>query len=185
MRTTGALAVVVLAAALGAATSTPALAGPKPIVTLSSQGGQLALGQDGSATVSGPVAGAPFDRQYPAILTADDGSLPEPAGTVHRSLHRRLLRAPRRQNRRVVLRRRSRHHVPRLLRGVRQLVHDDGGHAFLVKQVGHLALAGQEADRHEGEQHQEGGEPVAGREGSGSLGQSLGHRRSTPDLVCQ
>jgi hypothetical protein len=81
MRTTGALAVVVLAAALGAATSTPALAGPKPRVNLSSQGGQLALGQDGSATVSGPVAGAPFDGQYTAVLTADDGSLPEPGGT--------------------------------------------------------------------------------------------------------
>ena len=78
MRKTGAFAVVVLAAALGAATSTPALAGPKPRVTLSSQGGQLALGQDGSATVSGPVAGAPFDGQYTAVLTADDGSLPEP-----------------------------------------------------------------------------------------------------------
>ena len=76
MRTTGALVVVVLAAALGAATSTPALAGPKPRVELSSQGGQLTLGQDGSATVSGPVAGAPFDGQYTAVLTADDGSLP-------------------------------------------------------------------------------------------------------------
>lgn len=78
MRTTRAVAVVVLAAALGAATSTPALAGPKPRVTLSSQGGELTLGQDGSATVSGPVAGAPFDGQYTAVLTADDGSLPEP-----------------------------------------------------------------------------------------------------------
>ena len=78
MRKTGALAVVVLAAAIGAATSTPALAGPKPRVTLSSQGGQLTLGQDGSATVSGPVVGAPFDGEYTAVLTADDGTLPEP-----------------------------------------------------------------------------------------------------------
>ena len=76
MRKTGALAAVVLAAALGAANSTPALAGPKPRITLSSQGGLLALGQDGSATVSGPVVGAPFDGEYTAVLTADDGSLP-------------------------------------------------------------------------------------------------------------
>jgi hypothetical protein len=78
MRKTGALAIVVLATALGAATSTPALAGPKPRVAISSQGGELALGQDGSATVSGLVQGAPFDGQYTAVLAAVDGSLPEP-----------------------------------------------------------------------------------------------------------
>jgi hypothetical protein len=78
MRKTGALAVVVLATALGAATSTPALAAPKPRVALSSQGGELALGQDGSATVSGAVEGTPFDGRYTAVLTADDGTLPEP-----------------------------------------------------------------------------------------------------------
>jgi hypothetical protein len=78
MRKTGALTVAVLATALGAATSTPALAAPKPRVSLSSQGGELALGQDGSATVSGPLQGTPFDGQYTAVLTADDGTLPEP-----------------------------------------------------------------------------------------------------------
>jgi hypothetical protein len=81
MRKTGALTVVVLATALGAATSTPALAAPKPRVSLSSQGGELVLGQDGSATVSGPVQGTPFDGQYTAVLTADDGTLPEPGET--------------------------------------------------------------------------------------------------------
>jgi hypothetical protein len=78
MHKTGVVAAVVLATALGAATSTPALAGPKPRVQLSSRGGELALGQDGSATVSGWVEGTPFDGQYAAVLTADDGSLPEP-----------------------------------------------------------------------------------------------------------
>jgi hypothetical protein len=78
MRKTGGLSVVVLATALGAATSTPALAVPKPRVALSSQGGELALGQDGSATVSGPIEGTPFDGRYTAVLTADDGTLPEP-----------------------------------------------------------------------------------------------------------
>ena len=77
MRKTGALTVVVLAT-IGAATSTPALAGPKPRVALSSQSGELTLDQDGSATVAGLVQGAPFDGQYTAVLTADDGSLPEP-----------------------------------------------------------------------------------------------------------
>jgi hypothetical protein len=81
MRKTGALAAVVLATALGAATSTPALAGPKPRVELGSSSGELALGQDGSATVSGRVEGTPFDGQYTAVLTADDGSLPEPGGS--------------------------------------------------------------------------------------------------------
>jgi hypothetical protein len=80
MRKTRALAVVILATGLGAVTSTPALAGPKPRVQLGSQGGELTLGQDGSATVSGPVEGTPFDGQYTAVLTADDGSLPEPGG---------------------------------------------------------------------------------------------------------
>jgi hypothetical protein len=78
MRKTRALAVVILATAIGAVTSTPALAGPKPRVQLGSQGGELTLGQDGSATVSGPVDGNPFDGQYTAVLTANDGSLPEP-----------------------------------------------------------------------------------------------------------
>lgn len=81
MRKTGALAAVVLATALGAATSTPALAGAKPRVELGSSSGELALGQDGSATVSGRVEGTPFDGQYTAVLTADDGSLPEPGGS--------------------------------------------------------------------------------------------------------
>jgi hypothetical protein len=78
MRKTGPLAVVVLATTLSAASSTPALAAPKPRVTLSSQGGELVLGQDGSAIISGPVDGTPFDGQYTAVLSADDGSLPEP-----------------------------------------------------------------------------------------------------------
>jgi len=81
VRTNRALTVVVLAAALGAATSTPALAGAKPRVGLSSTGGTLTLGQDGSVTVTGPVEGAPFDGQYTAVLTADDGSLPDPGDT--------------------------------------------------------------------------------------------------------
>jgi hypothetical protein len=78
MPKTRVLAVAVLATALAAASGTPALAAPKPRVTLSSQGGELALGQDGSAIVGGPVDGTPFGGQYTAVLTADDGSLPEP-----------------------------------------------------------------------------------------------------------
>ncbi|HET9944397.1 MAG TPA: hypothetical protein VFR56_02005 [Actinomycetes bacterium] len=82
MRKTGTLAVVaVLAAAVLAAGSSPALAGPRARIDLSSQSGELTLGSDGSAVVTGYVTGSPLDGDYTAVLTADDGSLPEPGAT--------------------------------------------------------------------------------------------------------
>ena len=79
MRTTATLAAAVaVTAAVTVAGSTPALAGPKPRIQLSSQDGSLTMGSDGSATVSGAIAGTPFGGSYTAVVTADDGSLPEP-----------------------------------------------------------------------------------------------------------
>jgi hypothetical protein len=67
-----------LAAALTAAGAAPALAGPRPKIALSSDNGVLALPADGSAVVSGTISGTPFDGAYTSVVTADDGSLPEP-----------------------------------------------------------------------------------------------------------
>jgi hypothetical protein len=69
---------VALAAALTTVGAAPALAGPPPRIDLRSQDGSLTLGGDGSATVAGSLTGTPFDGDYTAVLTADDGSLPEP-----------------------------------------------------------------------------------------------------------
>jgi hypothetical protein len=69
---------VALAAALTTVGAAPALAGPPPRIDLRSQDGSLTLGGDGSATVAGSLTGSPFDGDYTAVLTADDGSLPEP-----------------------------------------------------------------------------------------------------------
>jgi hypothetical protein len=67
-----------LAAALTAAAAAPALAGPRPKIALSSDNGHLALPADGSAVVTGTTSGTPFDGSYTAVVTAVDGSLPEP-----------------------------------------------------------------------------------------------------------
>ena len=77
MRKTGIVVAAALAAAVTAAGAAPASAA-RTKIDLSSQSGALTMGADGSAVVTGTVTGDPLDGDYTAVLTADDGSLPDP-----------------------------------------------------------------------------------------------------------
>lgn len=57
----------------------PASAGPRPRIDLRGAGtGSYVLDDSGSAHLAGAVTGTPFDGEYTATLTADDGDLPDP-----------------------------------------------------------------------------------------------------------
>jgi len=78
MRTSRIALAAALAATLTAAGAAPAFAGQRPKIALSSDNGTLALPADGSAVVTGTASGTPFAGTYTAVVSADDGTLPEP-----------------------------------------------------------------------------------------------------------
>jgi len=66
-------------ALIAAATTGPAEAGPRPVIDLRGAAvGSYDIDHAGTAHLTGQVMGAPFDGTYIALLTADDGTLPEP-----------------------------------------------------------------------------------------------------------
>ena len=93
-------AVLIGGVLLATATAVPAEAAPKPRIDLRGVDvGSFVVDEAGSAHLAGEVTGAPFDGTYSAVLTADDGTLPEPGvcepatatldvtGPKHRYLH--------------------------------------------------------------------------------------------------
>jgi hypothetical protein len=74
-----ALITTLMGALLAVATAAPATAARGPVVDLHGDGlGSYTLDDAGTALLSGPVSGKPFDGNYTARLASTDGSLPDP-----------------------------------------------------------------------------------------------------------
>lgn len=72
-------AFLISGALLAAVTAAPADAAPRPRIDLRGASvGSFVVDDAGAARLTGQVTGTPFDGTYAAVLTADDGTLPEP-----------------------------------------------------------------------------------------------------------
>lgn len=70
---------LIAGAVLAAGTAVPAEAAGRYKVDLHGSGlGSFVLDDTGAARITGQATGIPFDGSYSAVLTADDGTLPEP-----------------------------------------------------------------------------------------------------------
>ena len=71
--------VLIAGALLTAVAAAPADAASRPAIDLRGDGvGSYVVDDAGAARLSGTVTGTPFGGSYTAVLTADDGTLPEP-----------------------------------------------------------------------------------------------------------
>jgi len=72
-------AALIAGAVLAAGTAVPATAAPPPRVDLrGAEVGTFVVDDAGAAHLAGSVTGKPFSGAYTAVLTPEDGSLPEP-----------------------------------------------------------------------------------------------------------